>query len=132
MFAVITLMFFGVYGLCAFVSMVVRRENATLLAVVIALFSAVFCGYGITIEDSKEWGLYWIWCLQFNMWGAEAYFSETLRIYEHIWDSEVANSNFGYSLNRTGFDLGMMVAVGFGWRLLAYIAMILFNRDKQK
>ena len=44
-FLVISLMFFGVYGLCCAVSMVVRRENATLLAVVLALFSAVFCGY---------------------------------------------------------------------------------------
>jgi ABC-type multidrug transport system ATPase subunit len=131
-FAVILFCFFGVYGLSAFVSMVVRRENATLLAVVIALFSGVFSGYGLTIQDAKDWGLYFIWCGQFNMWGAQAYFSETLRVYEHIYDSSMANLGFGYTLNQPGLDFVLMMTVGLVWRIIAYIAMLVCNRDKQK
>ena len=71
-FIVVALTFFGVYSLAGFVSMVVKRDSATLLAVVIALFSAVFCGYGLTIKAAKNMRLYFIWCLQFNMWGAQA------------------------------------------------------------
>jgi ABC-type multidrug transport system ATPase subunit len=63
-FGVIFLFFFGVYSLSAFVSMVVRRENATLLAVIIALFSSVFCGYGLTIKDATRWGIYFVWAMQ--------------------------------------------------------------------
>jgi ABC-type multidrug transport system ATPase subunit len=131
-FAVILFCFFGVYGLSAFVSMVVRRENATLLAVVIALFSGVFSGYGLTIQDAKDWGLYFIWCGQFNMWGAQAYFSETLRVYEHIYDNSMANVGFGYTLNQPGLDFVYMMTVGLVWRIVAYIAMLYCNRDKQK
>ena len=66
-FGLIFLFFFGVYGVSFLVSMLVRRENATLLAVVICLFASVFCGYGLTVGDSKEWGIYFVWAAQFNM-----------------------------------------------------------------
>lgn len=34
--------FYAVYGLAALISMIVKRENAPLLAVIVSLFSAVF------------------------------------------------------------------------------------------
>ena len=126
------LCYYGVYGLSAFVSMVVKRENATLLAVVIALLSAVFCGYGLTLKKVKSWGIYFFWALQFNMWSAEAFYSHTLQIYETIYDNELANSDYGYSIGNTSLDYGMMFLIGSLWRVVAYLAMIFMNRDKQK
>jgi hypothetical protein len=131
-FGVIFLFFFGVYSLCAFVSMVVRRENATLLAVIIALFAAVFCGYGLTVDNAREWGIYFVWAMQFNMWGAEAFFSESLQIYKGVYDLEECNREYGYTFDRIGFDFAMMIVIGCGWRLLAFLAMIFLNRDKQR
>jgi energy-coupling factor transporter ATP-binding protein EcfA2 len=66
-FFMVTFFFFGVYGVSNFVSMVVRRENATLLAVIITLFASVFCGYGLTIKDAKSSNIYFFWTTQFNM-----------------------------------------------------------------
>ena len=131
-FTVIFLMFFGVYGVCCSVSMIVRRENATLLAVVLALFSAIFCGYGITISDAKKWNLYWLWSLQFNMWASEAYYSETVTLYDHVYDNSFTNLYFGFTVNRVGLDFAMMVLIGITWRAIAFILMISFNRDKQR
>ncbi|KAI8896887.1 P-loop containing nucleoside triphosphate hydrolase protein [Globomyces pollinis-pini] len=131
-FAMIGLMFYGVYGLCSFVSMVVKRENASLLAVIFSLIAAVFCGYGPTLVDVKSWKLFWVWALQFNMWGCEAQFNESLKIYENVYDNSFANDAFGYTLNQTGFDFLMMVVIGSSWRVLGYIAMIGMNRDKQR
>ena len=109
-----------------------QRENATLMATVISLFGAAFNGYGLTIETVQGWGMYWFWCLQFSYWGSEATYSQTLALYDHVWDSELANSVFGYSLNRVALDYTMMLVIGSLWRVAAYFAMISFNRDKQK
>ncbi|KAJ3322310.1 hypothetical protein HDV06_003204 [Boothiomyces sp. JEL0866] len=131
-FSMILLMYFGVYGLSIFVSTIVKRENATLLAVVVALFCAVFCGYGPTITEAKSWGLYFLWAIQFNMWGCEAQFSETLKVYEHVYENQFAIDGFGYTLNRTIFDFVMMVAIGIVWRIMGYVTLVGLNRDKQR
>jgi hypothetical protein len=54
-FAVVFLFFFCVYGLAAVVSMLVRRENASLLGVVVCLFAAVFNGFGPSLHDAHKW-----------------------------------------------------------------------------
>jgi ABC-type multidrug transport system ATPase subunit len=131
-FGIIVCYVFGVYGLCSFVSMIVRRENATLLAVVVALFSGVFCGYGLTLNDARKWNIYFVWAMQFNMYGAQTYLTQTLQVYDHIYDSQLCNDHFGYSLNQTPYDFLLMVLIGFLWRIVAFFAMILCNRDKQK
>ena len=66
-FCMVAFFFFGVYGVSNFVSMVVHRENATLLAIIITLFGSVFCGYGLTIADAKSANIYFLWATQFNM-----------------------------------------------------------------
>lgn len=71
-YVMILLVFFGVYGMAASISMIVARENAALLAVVICLFNSAFSGFGITLKKAGQWGLRWIWELSFNRWAAEA------------------------------------------------------------
>jgi hypothetical protein len=132
LYVIILGMYFGVYGLCHTVSMITKRESATLLALVLSLFSSAFCGYGIHITDAKDWHLYPIWLLQFNMWGSEAFFSSVLSIYDHVYDSDISNAVFGYTLNRIPTDFVAMFIIGFGWRVIAYFCMIYFNRDKQR
>ncbi|KAI8910117.1 P-loop containing nucleoside triphosphate hydrolase protein [Gorgonomyces haynaldii] len=123
-YVMIFLMFWGVYGLASFVTMIVRRENATLLA--------VFCGYGISISKATKWGIYFIWALQFNMWASSANWSNTLEIYKHIYDPDTSNNSLGYTLFRQSFDYGMMFLIGCGWRVLSFACMVLLNRDKQQ
>ena len=127
----VMLMVFGVYGISAFVSVVVKRERASLLAVIISLFAAIFCGYGPTLRDAKDNNLYFLWAMQFNMWGAQTQFSETLKIYKHVYDNKLANEVFGYDLDHPIFDFMMMFAIGCCWRVVGYLAMIFFNKKKQ-
>jgi hypothetical protein len=94
-FCMVTLMYFGVFGLAAFVLVIVKRENGGLLSIVISMFSA-----------------------------------ETLLVYQHVYDSEL--SNYTITSNRTMFDFIMMAVIVCAWRLLAFLAMISFNRHKQK
>ena len=132
LYLIILGMYFGVYGLCHTVSMITKRESATLLALVLSLFSSAFCGYGIHINDAKDWHIYPFWLLQFNMWGSEAFFSSVLSIYDHVYDSDISNAVFGYTLNRLPTDFAAMFVIGLGWRVIAYFCMIYFNRDKQR
>jgi ABC-type multidrug transport system ATPase subunit len=132
LFNMIFWMFWGVYGICAFISMVIRRESATLLAVVIALFTTVFCGYGIAIADARRWGVYFVWLTQFNYWGTEAHYNEILKVYENVFASDLTNAVYGFTLNRTILDFIAMALIGLGWRVAAYFAMISFNKEKQR
>jgi hypothetical protein len=66
------------------------------------------------------------------MWGAEAFYSETLKIYKDVYDLDVPNSDYGYTFDRIPFDFGMMILIGCVWRLLAFLAMVFLNRDKQR
>jgi hypothetical protein len=51
----------GIYGLACAVSMLVSRENGTLLAMIVCLIIGIFGGYGPTLSTAKSWHLEWIW-----------------------------------------------------------------------
>ena len=53
-FVVVMLMFYCVYGLASIVSMLTRRENASLLAVVVCMTAGIFNGFGPTLEDARK------------------------------------------------------------------------------
>ncbi|KAJ3274969.1 hypothetical protein HK104_003993 [Borealophlyctis nickersoniae] len=131
-FLVTFLMFFGVYGLAAIVSMLVKRENANLLAVVFGLFAAVFCGYGPTLTQASDWNIIFIWEMSFNKWGAEAMYSASLEPYRGVFDIDASAEQFGYTLGQVGKDLGIMFVIGIVQRVVAFGLLIWTNRDKQR
>ncbi|RKO93382.1 hypothetical protein BDK51DRAFT_26400, partial [Blyttiomyces helicus] len=91
-FAIVFLQYFGVYGMAAVISTLVRRENAALLAVVIGMFAAVFCGYGPTVAQAKSSGFFFILAVSFNMWASEAAYSESLTPYAGVYDLSFATN----------------------------------------
>ncbi|KAI8853994.1 hypothetical protein BC829DRAFT_381042 [Chytridium lagenaria] len=126
------LQFYCVYGLAAVVSMIVRRENASLLAVVTCLFAAVFCGYGPTVRAARRWGIEFIWHLSYNRWATEAFFSEEISVFRDVYDIQSAADYYGYVLNSVHYNLFFMFIIGVGLRVCAFLFMVLMNRDKQK
>ncbi|KAJ3194623.1 hypothetical protein HDU67_004660, partial [Dinochytrium kinnereticum] len=64
-FVLVLLNFFCVYGVAAVISMVVRREKAPLIAVIVGLFMAVFCGFGLSLTSAAKGGYLFL----FNMGG---------------------------------------------------------------
>ncbi|KAJ3033261.1 hypothetical protein HDV00_006551 [Rhizophlyctis rosea] len=131
-YAIIYLQFFGVYGLAAIVSMLVRRENANLLAVVVCMFAAVFCGYGPSLRQAQNWGIIFIWHMSFNKWAAEAQFSESVMQYKDVYDIYSTAWAYGYILNRLSMDLLIMLGIGAVHRIIAFLLLIFLNRDKQR
>ncbi|KAJ3117487.1 hypothetical protein HDU96_006581 [Phlyctochytrium bullatum] len=131
-YLIILLSFWGIYGLACIVSMVVRRENAPLLAVVSGLFAAVFCGFGPNLNQAAQWKLLWLWELSFNKWACEAHYASVLMHYKHVFDTEKSAKFFGYALDQVNFDFVMIFVIGIFLRIVAFILLVMLNRDKQK
>ncbi|KAI8909746.1 hypothetical protein EDD86DRAFT_226334 [Gorgonomyces haynaldii] len=129
---IIFVTYIGVYGLSAVVSMLVARENAPLLAVVVSLFYSVFSGFGITLVNAWKWGILWLFDISYNRWAAEALYSECVLPFKYLYLVDESAKLWGYTLDRVGFCLGMAVLCGLYWRVIAYFLLILMHRDKQR
>ncbi|KAJ3135653.1 hypothetical protein HDU90_003728 [Geranomyces variabilis] len=131
-YAITLLVFWGVYGLATIVSMLVRRENASLLAVVCALFAAIFCGYGPTLANAKQWGVIFIWEMSFNKWAAEALYSRYMSTFSHVYVVQGSADLYGFTLNQEARDLWLMFLIGVIHRVIAFGCLIGLNRAKQR
>ncbi|KAJ3284820.1 hypothetical protein HDU79_007841 [Rhizoclosmatium sp. JEL0117] len=131
-YAVIMLQFWSVYGTAMIVSMTVRREDSALLAVVVCLFCAVFCGYGPTIKDSYSMGITFLFAISYNRWAIEAWYSQELNVFQDVYQISAAAGRFGYVLNKEAMNLGLCFVIGLVLRIIAFALMVLLHRDKQK
>ncbi|KAJ3347192.1 hypothetical protein HDU83_002312 [Entophlyctis luteolus] len=130
--AIVFLQFYGVYGLSCVVSLIVRRENASILAVLVCLVFAVFCGYGPSLNDAKNNGYLFLYELSFNKWASEANYSAMIAVYRNVFDIDTLAASWGYTLDRVSFDLLMCAALGTIMRVLGFFLLIGLNRDKQR
>ncbi|KAI9335103.1 P-loop containing nucleoside triphosphate hydrolase protein [Obelidium mucronatum] len=124
-YLLLALNFFGVYGMGQAVSMMVRRENAPLLAVTTSLISGVLCGFGPQLNDATKDGYVFILNIGVNRWMAEAQFWEWAAKYEHVFDEMILENAFGYKKGNTTRNLLVMLALGFAYRVLAYLVLLL-------
>ncbi|KAJ3256453.1 hypothetical protein HDU77_003139 [Chytriomyces hyalinus] len=131
-YIIIALEYWGVYGLSCIISMVVRRENASLLAVVMCLFASVFCGYGPSITQAKNWKLNWLMDMSFNKWAAEAMYAASVNIYKNQYDVDLVAAQFGWSLNQIDKDLVVCFFIGLIARVLGFVLLVVLHRDKQR
>ncbi|KAJ3217335.1 hypothetical protein HDU67_008137 [Dinochytrium kinnereticum] len=132
MYGLVLLQFWGVYGMACVISVIVRRENASLLAVVIGLFAAVFCGYGPSLVQAKSWGILWFYELSFNKWAAEAHYALNTSFYRLVYDVELSANIYGYSLGQVITDFVACMLLGVMWRVIGFVLMVSLNREKQR
>lgn len=132
-YGLVWIQFFAVYGLAAMVSMIVKRENAALLAVIVSLIAGCMCGYGPSLAQMNDWGLGWVLDLSFARWAAEAWFHCETAPYRHVYMvKEVSAMLFGYTVDRLPLDIGLTILIGTVYRVVAYFGLVLINRDKQR
>ena len=125
--------YFCVYGLSAITSMLVKRENAALLGVIISLIAACLNGYGPNLKQGREWGLIVLQDLSFARWANEAWFhTETFPYRAHFMVQEVSAGVWGYTLDRFGIDITLMIFIGFAYRVVALCFLVGLNRERQR
>jgi hypothetical protein len=113
--------------------MLVKRENASMVAVCITIISAVLSGNGPNINDMNKWGIGWMLDMSYSRWAAEAWYSEELLVFDGVFEIfNVSAMIFGYTLNRYWLDIFIMFCIGLAWRALGFILMVLVARQKQR
>ncbi|KAI9347665.1 P-loop containing nucleoside triphosphate hydrolase protein [Obelidium mucronatum] len=131
-YVLVLLNFFCIYGVSILVSMLVRRDIAPLMAIIVGLFLALMNGSAPRLIDAQRSGMGFLFALSPNRWMTEAQYSLTLEIYQGRYDVELSLGLFGYEMDHTIRNLCMMLLLGFVYRIIAFGMMVLLHRDKQR
>jgi hypothetical protein len=130
---VVVLMFYTVYGVSFALAMVVKRENASMIAVCATIIFAVLNGSGPSLSDMAKYKMDWILDISYARWSTEAWYSSELMIYDGVYEIQsISASLFGYTLNRYYWDLLCIFIIGSVFRVLAFVLMVGLNRQKQR
>ncbi|ORY50030.1 hypothetical protein BCR33DRAFT_847262 [Rhizoclosmatium globosum] len=123
-FALLFLNFFGIYGMGMFISMIISQQNAPLIAVTVGLISEVLCGFGPSLSTATADGYVFILNIGLNRWAAEAQFWEWAKPYEKVFDEYLLSYSYGYQKGNTVKNMIIMFALGFAYRLIAYVFLL--------
>ncbi|KAI4266860.1 MAG: hypothetical protein L6R38_008512, partial [Xanthoria sp. 2 TBL-2021] len=77
-FAANFLYFYAIYGLASILSMLCKREDGPLLAVMASLIVGILNGMSPNLSQVEEWHLLWFWRALPGTWLAEAYFDKNV------------------------------------------------------
>jgi hypothetical protein len=100
------LYFWCVYGLASVVSMVVKREDGPLIAVLCSLILGILGGVAPPLSTVKTWHLEWLWRLSPGVWYTEAYFTKNLTPLDYLYELDLAAETIGYTLDQFALDVG--------------------------
>ncbi|KAJ4269974.1 hypothetical protein NW762_001646 [Fusarium torreyae] len=125
------LYFYCIYGLASIISIVSRREDAPLFATMIALITGILCGAAPSLKSVKGWHMEWLWRASPATWLAELYFGQLVAPFEYLYSVDIAAEETGYYLDRKWLNIGVLVAIGTGYRLLAYAGLVLGHRFRR-
>lgn len=131
-FACNLLYFYCIYGLASMASVVTRREDGPLLAVMLSLIAGVLNGMSPTLVDVQGWHMAWLWRSIPGTWLAEAYFTENVAPMSYLYQIELAKDSMGYLFGHFREDCLVMLALGTIYRVLAFFGLRFMFANKQK
>lgn len=120
--------FWCVYGMSGVISMVAKREDAPLLATMASLILGILCGAAPTLAQVSKWNMVWLWRMSPGVWLSELYFGELVRPFGYLYQTDMAAAAMGYNLDATWRNIGVLVAIGVVYRLIAYAGLFLGKR----
>ncbi|KAK4545666.1 hypothetical protein LTR36_002619 [Oleoguttula mirabilis] len=132
MYAANMMYFWCIYGLASVISMVVKREDGPLLAVLASLVIGVLGGVAPPLSKVKEWHMEWFWRLSPGVWFTEAYFTENVTPLGYLYQLPLASKAVGFTLGQYGLDIAVLFLIGAVYRIIAYFCLIMVHRDKQR
>ncbi|TKA44813.1 hypothetical protein B0A55_13462, partial [Friedmanniomyces simplex] len=132
MYAANLLYFWCIYGLASVVSMLVKREDGPLIAVLASLVIGVLGGVAPPLSKVKMWHMEWFWRLSPGVWFTESYVTENWTPMGYLYQTDLASETVGFTLGQFGLDIGTLFLIGCVYRVVAYLALIAVHRDKQR
>lgn len=112
------------HGAASVVAVSVRREDAPLVATMTSLLLGVLCGAAPTLAQVGRWRLAWLWRAGPAVWLTELYFGELVRPQAHVYRTDLAAAATGLGLDVTARNLGVLVAIGVAYRVVAYAGLV--------
>lgn len=116
--------FWCIYGVAGLISLLARREDAPLLATMVSLILGILCGAAPNLAQVADWKLLWLWRMSPGVWLTELYFGELVRPTGYLYQTELAAQAMGLDLDVTARNLGVLLALGVAYRLMAYVALL--------
>lgn len=131
-FAANLLYFWCIYGLASCVSMVTRREDGPLLAVMSSLIVGVLNGMSPSLKKVRGWHMAWLWRSSPGTWLAEAYFTQNISPLRYLYQIDYAKDSMGYHLGKYTEDLLLLLALGAIYRIVAFLGLRFMYPSKQR
>ncbi|KAH8679570.1 ABC transporter-like protein [Tricladium varicosporioides] len=131
-FAANLLYFYCIYGLASIVSMVTRREDGPLLAVMLSLIVGVLNGMSPQLSKVRTWHMAWLWRSSPGTWLAEGYYGQNVEAFRYLYRVDDAMERTGYHLGEYRRDMLMLLALGTAYRVVAFIGLRFMYRAKQR
>ncbi|KAL8679469.1 MAG: hypothetical protein Q9186_004245 [Xanthomendoza sp. 1 TL-2023] len=122
------LYFYTIYGLASILSMLTRREDGPLLAVMASLIVGVLNGMSPNLSVVSDWHMSWFWRALPGTWLAEAYFEKNVNALGYLYAIEHASEGSGYRLGKFGWDCCVLGIIGTVYRVLAFLGMRFLNQ----
>ncbi|KAI0594892.1 hypothetical protein F4775DRAFT_605748 [Biscogniauxia sp. FL1348] len=122
------LYFYCIYGLASCVSMVVRREDAPLLATMISLIVGILSGAAPPLSKVRQWHMEWLWRASPGTWLAEVYFGQMIEPFAYLYNVELAAKITGFHLDWLRQNLLVLVGIGTIYRIIAFIGLAVGKR----
>lgn len=122
------LYFYTIYGLASILSMLTRREDGPLLAVMASLIVGVLNGMSPNLTTVGEWHMTWFWRALPGTWLAEAYFEKNVSPLGYLYGVQDASDATGYRLGKFGWDVCVLGIIGSVYRVLAFGLMRVVNQ----
>lgn len=126
------LYFYCIYGLSSCISMVARREDGPLLAVMASLIVGVLSGASPRLAKARAWHLVWLWRASPGVWLAEIYFDQNVRPLAYLYDVEQARKSIGFLFDQFGKDLILLFCIGTIYRVVAFLGLRFMFPSKQR
>nr|CAG8439278.1 9971_t:CDS:2 [Entrophospora candida] len=135
-YLIILLSYFAAWSSGYFLSIIVSKEQIGLAGTAFALsWGLVFGGSNPTLTQVKSNSSYarirWLWEISAQRWAIEAAYLKEIwsRAWHEIHDTPL---NFTYKFDEYNECLRNICLIALCWFLLAFLALKLINRDKQK
>lgn len=120
--------FWCIYGVAGLISLLAKREDAPLLATMASLILGILCGAAPNLAQVANWKLLWLWRMSPGVWLTELYFGELVSPTGYLYQTELAAQAMGLDLDATARNLGILLALGVAYRLMAYVALLYARR----
>lgn len=117
-------LFWCIYGVASIVSMLAKREDAPLLATMVSLILGILCGAAPSLRSVDAWHLVWLWRMSPGVWFTELYFGEMVRPFEYLYQTDLAAQVMGFGIHETARNIGVLLAIGVAYRVVAYVGLL--------